>query len=115
MSQFYNGDTRPILDGLIGTGIGSISAAAIYEDLANDMFSGDPTKVVFGFCISDCGGTNSNALVAADAAQVLVDLKLYTPTDGSLGDFACNGGAFFWKVSGMIWQYNYLPANGQKL
>ncbi|KAL3803576.1 hypothetical protein ACHAWO_012891 [Cyclotella atomus] len=101
MPQFYNGATRPIVDSLTGAVVGSVSAAAIYEDLANDLFSGDPPKVVFGFCISNCGGTGSNALVAADAVGVLVDLKLYTPTDGSPGNFVCNGGAFFWKASGM--------------
>jgi hypothetical protein len=45
MPQFYNGATRPIVDGLVGAVVGSVSAAAIYEDLANDLFSGDPTKV----------------------------------------------------------------------
>lgn len=47
-------------------------------------------QVVFGHCISDCGGTGSN-INAAQAVQVTSDLK---ESDG--GAFACNGGAFFW-------------------
>merc|ERR1711862_966758 len=47
------------------------------------------TKVIFGFCISDCSGTGSNAN-AVQAAKVMSSLREYYP---------CNGGAFFWVAA----------------
>ena len=90
MPQFYNGVTRPAVDGIDGTGAGALSAASMFGSLANDMFDSEPHKVVFGHCISDCGGTGSNAN-AAQAAQITADLKTVNN-----GEFSCNGGAFFW-------------------
>ena len=94
MPQFYNGVTRPVADGVDGSSgnQGATNAAAIFSLLSNDMFQGKPEKVVFGFCISDCGGTGSNAN-AAQAAQIMSELKT---VDG--GANYCNGGAFFWVV-----------------
>jgi hypothetical protein len=86
MPQYYNGYTRPAIDGIDGTGDGSISALSHYNELVNDMFDGEPEKVVFGFCISDCSGTGSNAN-KHQAVAVMSDLRNYYP---------CNGGAFFW-------------------
>ncbi|KAL3772120.1 hypothetical protein ACHAWO_013525, partial [Cyclotella atomus] len=76
MPQFYNGVTRPAVDRVYGTGAGSMSAVSIFDILANGVFQAEPHKVVFGFCISDCGGTGSNAN-ADQAVQVLSDLKAY--------------------------------------
>jgi len=90
MPQFYNGITRPHVDGVDGTGAGSHSAISMFDDLANDMFDSEPNKVVFGFCISDCAGTGSNTDYN-QAVQVMSDLKEYNN-----GEFECNGGAFFW-------------------
>merc|ERR1711862_543486 len=45
--------------------------------------------VIFGFCISDCSGTGSNAN-AVQAAKVMSSLREYYP---------CNGGAFFWVAA----------------
>jgi hypothetical protein len=90
MPQFYNGVTRPGLDGVGGTGSGSMSALALFDMLSNDMFNEEPSKVVFGFCISDCSGTGSD-VNANQAVQVLSDLKA-----NNGGEFMCNGGAFFW-------------------
>ena len=90
MPQFYNGVTRPAVDGINGTGAGSIKAVSIFATLANEMFQGRPNKVVFGFCISDCSGTGSN-INGSNAAKVISDLKAYNN-----GEFKCNGGAFFW-------------------
>lgn len=90
MLQFYNGVTRPGLDGVDGTGSGSMSAAALFDMLANDMFNEQPNKVIFGFCISDCSGTGSN-VDASQAVEILSDLKTLNG-----GEFHCNGGAFFW-------------------
>ena len=56
----------------------------------NSLFEGEPFKVLFGFCISDCSGTGSN-VDGTKAVQVLSDLKSYNG-----GEFRCNGGAFFW-------------------
>ena len=89
MPQYYNGFTRPAIDGIDGTGSGSISALSHYDNLVNDMFNGDATKIIFGFCISDCSGTGSNAN-AMQAASVMSSLREYYP---------CNGGAFFWVAA----------------
>jgi len=89
MPQFYNGVTRPAL-GVDGSGGGQMSAGALFGSLSNELFDSEPNKVVFGHCISDCGGTGSN-INAAQAVQVTSDLKTYNN-----GEFACNGGAFFW-------------------
>ena len=45
MPQFYNGVTRPGLDGVDGTGAGATSAAAMFSSLANDLFDQEPHKV----------------------------------------------------------------------
>ena len=86
MPQYYNGVTRPVLDGIEGTVSGSISALSHYRTLVNNVFGGDATKMVFGFCISDCSGTGSNAN-GSQAAKVMNDLSVH---------YSCNGGAFFW-------------------
>ncbi|KAL7476060.1 hypothetical protein ACHAW6_001942, partial [Cyclotella cf. meneghiniana] len=98
MPQFYNGVTRPGVDGVGGTGAGSMSAANLFGNLANDLFAGKPNKVVFGFCISDCAEFNVDK---DQAVRVLSDLKAYNE-----GMFSCNGGAFFWVAlddAGGVW------------
>jgi chitinase len=45
MPQFYNGVTRPAIDGVANSGSGAMSAAAIFSSLANDLFLGRPNKV----------------------------------------------------------------------
>lgn len=90
--QFYNSITRPALDGFDGSGSGQVSASSIYTNIANDIFPGQPDKVVFGYCVSDCSGTGSNAS-GSQAAQVMDEIKTYNN-----GEFACNGGAFFWVM-----------------
>ena len=55
---------------------------------------------MFGFCIADCSGTGSNTN-ANQAVQVMSDLKMHNN-----GEFACNGGAFFWVAEhdiGGLW------------
>ncbi|KAK1734442.1 lytic polysaccharide monooxygenase [Skeletonema marinoi] len=93
MPQFYNGYTRAGLDGFDGTGAGSIKASTIYSSLANEMFDNEPNKVVFGHCISDCSGTGSN-VNANQAVQIQQEIKEFNN-----GEFACNGGAFFWVAT----------------
>jgi len=86
MPQYYNGYTRPAIDGVGGTGVGSVSALSHYTTIVNGIFGGDATRMVFGFCISDCSSTNSNAN-GQQASQVMTDLA---------NTYPCNGGAFFW-------------------
>ena len=45
MPQFYNGVTRPAVDGVDGSGAGQFRAIDMYSDLANVMFEGEPEKV----------------------------------------------------------------------
>jgi len=86
MPQYYNGITRPVTDGIDGTGAGSVSALSHYNTIVDDIYGGDPTRMVFGFCISDCSGTGSIAN-GQQALTVMNDLNAEHP---------CNGGAFFW-------------------
>ena len=90
--KFYNGVTRPVLDGFDGTNgnSGQTDTYIVYSNLANDMFPGQPEKVVFGFCISGC----QNNADGAQAATVMSQVKAYNN-----GEFACNGGAFFWVAA----------------
>jgi hypothetical protein len=85
-----NGVTRPVVDGVEGVGVGRMSSVDLYSILANDLFDRNAHKVVFGFCISLCNYTDSNAN-GEEAVQVISDLKSYND-----GEFECNGGAFFW-------------------
>ena len=89
MPQYYNGFTRPAIDGVDGTGAGSISALWHYANIVNDIYGGDAKRMVFGFCINACSGTGSNAN-AMQASTVMTDLA---------NTYACNGGAFFWVVN----------------
>ena len=45
MPQFYNGATRPAIDGVDKSGAGALSAAVMFSSLANDMFDSEPNKV----------------------------------------------------------------------
>ena len=47
MPQFYNGLTRPAVDGVDGSGAGQFRAIDMYSDLANVMFEGEPHKVSY--------------------------------------------------------------------
>lgn len=88
MPQYYNGVTRPALDGIGSSGAGQVSALSHYTTLVNNIFAGDQSRMVFGFCISDCGSTSSN-VNSAQASTVMSDLAQ---------SFPCHGGAFFWVV-----------------
>jgi hypothetical protein len=89
MPQYYNGITRPAIDGISNSGAGQVSALSNYNMLVNDLFGGEEgasQKVVFGFCINDCSHTGSN-VNAQQAASIMSELK---------NTYPCNGGAFFW-------------------
>ncbi len=107
--QFYNSITRPALDGFDGSGSGQVSASSIYSNIANDIFPEQPDKVVFGYCITDCGATGSNAS-GSQAAQVMDQIKTY-----SNGEFACNGGGKFFLSSLMFSLLRYLLTSSRHL
>ncbi|KAL7464842.1 hypothetical protein ACHAXS_005171, partial [Conticribra weissflogii] len=86
-SMFFNGITNPVQDGVAGIADGKVSAITIYENLITDLFSNEAKKVVFGFCIDECGAWSATNI---DAKYILQDLK------GFDDRFACNGGASFW-------------------
>jgi chitinase len=88
MPQLYNGVSRPHVDGFTKSGEGEMAAADLYANMLNDFFDGDATRMVFGFCINDCAGTESNAN-SDQAAAVMREVN-----EG----YDCHGGAFFWVV-----------------
>jgi len=84
--QYYMGFANPIANGLSGTSTDfPQSTIAHYKGLVDNFFGGDPTKVVFGFCINGCPNFNSNGDQAADIMNKLKEA------------YSCNGGAFFWS------------------
>lgn len=89
MPQYYNGVTRPGVDGLAPSSppAGRVSALGHYTALVG-LFGGDASKVVFGFCAKGCSGTGSN-VDAVKARDIMVQLA---------SSFASNGGAFFWAA-----------------
>jgi hypothetical protein len=96
MPQYYNGVTRPAADGFQNSNAGQMATSVHYQTLVDMFFGGDATRMVFGFCISDCIFTASNAS-PNQAAAVMV----------SVGDsYDCHGGAFFWAAQhdgGGLW------------
>ena len=79
MPQFYNGITQPASDKFDGMDRGKEKAAVVYNNLVNDLFGGQPEKVVFGFCISDCSamGSNVNGNQAVDGKVDASTLSLF--------------------------------------
>jgi hypothetical protein len=76
MPQYYNGYQKPYENFQV--------ALDHFTTLTDDMFGGDASKIVFGFCINECASFNLNGDQAADVMENLA--KTYP----------CNGGAFFW-------------------
>merc|ERR1711966_384799 len=72
--------------GIDGSGGGQMSAATLFGSLSDELFDGEPNKVVFGHCISACSGTGSN-INAVQAVQVTSHLKQIND-----GQFACDAG-----------------------
>mmetsp|Transcript_98034 Transcript_98034/g.179602 ORF Transcript_98034/g.179602 Transcript_98034/m.179602 type:complete len:321 (+) Transcript_98034:2-964(+) len=79
LPQYYNGFLRPVQD--------MLPVLNHYGDLVQEIFQGDETKVIFGFCISACPGFNVNS---EQAVQILEALNQ---------EFPDNGGAFLWAAS----------------
>merc|ERR1712151_847498 len=60
MPQYYNGPFRPAND---------LAPVEIhFGRLAADVFGGDASKLIFGFCISDCSNSN---VASADALRIM--------------------------------------------
>jgi len=78
LPQYYNGPFRP-----------ANNLAAVrphFTNLVNDVFGGDASKVVFGFCNSDCSGTGSN-VGSSQAVSIMREVTEWFPG---------NGGAYLW-------------------
>ena len=67
MPQYYNGPHRP------GTDLAP--ALANFITLADEIYSGDASRVLFGFCIADCSGTGSN-VDASRALEIVVEMQV---------------------------------------
>jgi len=76
LPQYYNGFMKP--------GNNPNVAKTHFTNLANDVFGGDASKVLFGFCPTDCGSFNVNSTQAVSVMKAVT------------GWFPDNGGAYFW-------------------
>jgi len=85
MPQYYNGIIRPLVNGMGPRSPG----LAHYNTIKDSIFNGDPTKIIFGFCISDCSGTGTNTN-AGQAVAIMSELEQ---------THECNGGVFFWVAA----------------
>ena len=66
----------------------SSGAISHYVDIVDGIFEGDPTKVVFGFCLGACWMTGTNR-DGAKASSILTAVAKTYP---------CFGGAYFWNA-----------------
>jgi len=82
MVQYYNDNPNPLTD--------PNGAISHYETIVTDLFGGDATKVVFGFCITECKGYNMDGQQAANITKSL--LAKYPTTFGGIMDWAENSG-----------------------
>jgi len=76
MPQYYNG--------YVHSSTNFPGALSHFTAITNQIFGGDASKVVYGFCISDCDDFNLDGYQSADVMEKLSDT------------YPCNGGAFFW-------------------
>jgi len=86
LPQYYNGFMKP--------GISPSAAKTHFTDLVDDVFGGDASKVIFGFCIADCSSFNVNS---GQAVNVMSAVTQWFPD---------NGGAYLWAGAadrGNVW------------
>jgi len=76
LPQYYNGFMKP--------GNNPAVAKTHYTNLVNDVFGGDAGKVIFGFCVADCGSFNVNG---SRAVNVMEAVNQWFPNFG---------GAYIW-------------------
>jgi len=79
MPQYYNGYVR--------SSTNFPGALSHFTTIANEMFNGDASKIVYGFCISDCGSFNLDGYQSAEVMEQLSE------------SYPCHGGAFFWVAN----------------
>jgi len=79
MPQYYNGYVRSYTN--------FQGALSHFTTIANEMFNGDASKIVYGFCINDCGSFNLDGYQSAEVMEKLSET------------YPCNGGAFFWVAN----------------
>jgi len=79
MPQYYNGYVRSHTN--------FPGALSHYNTITNEMFNGDASKIVYGFCINDCGAFNLDGYQSAEVMGWLSQ------------EYPCNGGAFFWVAN----------------
>jgi chitinase len=78
--QYYNDEPAPTSS--------ESKTLSHYDAIVNELFGGDATKVVFGYCISDCGSYN----MKADKASAFTK-KIYSKYGSSFG------GAMNWAIN----------------
>ena len=66
--EYFNGVTRPGVDGWQPAGLGDYAVSEVYQHLVDQLL--DATKHVFGFCIHDCSYTASN-VAGVKAVEIL--------------------------------------------
>jgi len=75
----YNGVTRPAVDGVGGTGAGSMSSAAMFGTLANSLFDMEPNKVsYFVASLRGVGDTSCDCDVDLSLASCVQPTELPT-------------------------------------
>jgi len=70
--QFYNGNRIVKTQGIDGANSGHQSTWDIFDGLAKQLFGGDYSKVVFGFCAAGCDGHETTA---DEAKSVIGDIQ----------------------------------------
>jgi len=83
LPQYYNG--------FISVRNDPEPAMTHFADLADDMFGGDASKVVFGFCTCVAGCSSTFCADGNEAADIMREVTERFPQ---------NGGAFFWAGAG---------------
>lgn len=79
MPQYYNGYVRSYTN--------FPGALSHFLTITNEMFNGDASKIVCGFCIHDCGPFNLESTQASEVMEWLSE------------KYPCNGGVFFWVAN----------------
>jgi len=93
MPQYYNGYVHSLTN--------FPGALAHFTALTEQMFGGDASKVVYGFCIKDCRDFDLDGYQSADVMEKISDT------------YPCNGGAFFWVANDDINGEWSKPMEGQ--
>jgi len=82
MIQYYNDAPNPVTD--------PASAETHYSNIVKGIFGGDASKVLFGFCITECTKWNMDGAGAASIAKTL--LAQYPTSFGGIQNWAENAG-----------------------